>query len=32
MALDTLVLRLKSLTVDNIFTFGYVKAPDKQAL
>lgn len=32
MALDTLVLRLKSLSVDNIFTFRYVKLPDKQAL
>ena len=32
MALDTLVLRLKSLGVDNIFTFPYVKVPDKKAL
>jgi HrpA-like RNA helicase len=32
MALDTLVLRLKSLSVDNIFTFPYVKAPDQKAL
>ena len=32
MALDTLVLRLKSLGVDNIFTFPYVKVPDTKAL
>ncbi len=32
MALDTLVLRLKALNVNNIFTFQYVKAPDKKAL
>lgn len=32
MALDTLVLRLKSLSVDNIFTFPYVKVPDPKAL
>ena len=32
MALDTLVLRLKSLGVNNIFTFPYVKVPDTKAL
>ena len=32
MALDTLVLRLKALNVNNIFTFQYVKAPDRKAL
>jgi HrpA-like RNA helicase len=32
MALDTLVLRLKSLKVDNIYTFPYVKVPDRKAL
>ena len=32
MALDTLVLRLKSLGVDNIFTFPYIKVPAKDAL
>ena len=32
MALDTLVLRLKSLGVDNLLTFAYVKTPEKKAL
>jgi HrpA-like RNA helicase len=32
MALDTLVLRLKMLNVQEIFKFAYVKKPDDKAL
>jgi HrpA-like RNA helicase len=32
MALDSLVLRLKSLRIKNIFDFPYIETPDKQGM
>ena len=32
MALDTLVLRLKSLEIDNVTAFPYISPPDKEGL
>jgi HrpA-like RNA helicase len=31
-SLDTVVLRLKSLGIDNLFTFSYISPPEKQGI
>lgn len=31
-SLDSVVLRLKSLGIDNLFTFSYISPPDRQGI